>query len=228
MSVKEKLTAALNSMLIEATELETWIPETKRESSGDYEHWAPKDLFAHSAEWTEWPVRLLIDTDKAMSDGDEELGDMNLVFFDRHRDTKWDDVIEMFKDGLKALIKEVDRHSDDSLTVADPHDPGPVWLGIAYYGIVHSLKHIAHVLVRAGSPEAAVRLQRAMTPPLLSIDSSAAWWKGMVKLYLARVLSLAGNREEAISQYKLACADNPGVVQYATKEPDLDPIRDSI
>ena len=50
----------------------------------------------------------------------------------------------------------------------------------------------------------------------------------MVELYLARVLSLAGSYDEAVSQYNQAIADNPGLAQHATNEADLDAIRDRI
>ena len=93
MSHKEGLTNALNKLLIETDGLEAWIPKVKRVSSRNYEHWAPKDLIAHSVEWTKRQVHLLTDTDEALSGG-EESENMNQVIFDRHIDTPWDEVID--------------------------------------------------------------------------------------------------------------------------------------
>ena len=229
MPLKEKLTEALNTMIAETRGLDTWISAAVRESSGNYEHWAPKDLLAHSAEWAERRVQLLADTDDVPSGGGEELGEINRTLFDRHRDTPWSDIIEMLNHGLRALIREVDRRDDSALAAVDPNGGGEntVWRGIAFYGIVHSLTHIAQALIRAGNAEAAVRLQRAMATPLLSIDSGGAW-KGMVEFNLARVLSLTGNREEAISQCRQAIADNPDLAQYVANDPDFEPIRGSL
>lgn len=228
MSLKDNLSNTLKSLLRKTACLYTWIPEVKRASSGNYEHWAPKDLIAHSAEWTKRQVQQLTDSDEEPS-GTGESEDINHIIFDRYKDASWDDVIEMLKDNLRSIIHEVERRSEDALATADPHgdDKNPLWFHITYYGIAHSLIHIAQALVRAGNAEAAVQLQREMTPKLLSIDSNRAW-KAEVLLYFARVLSLAGNVEEAINQYNQAITDNPRLAQYAAKEPDLEAIRDRI
>jgi hypothetical protein len=227
MSKKENLAGILQAMLAEISVLETYFPDGKRETSGNYEQWAPKDLIAHAAEWTKRQVRLLADLQTP--DGMEENGDVNRIIFERYRDTPWNEVVANLEDGLKAMLQEVDRLAEDAFTAVDPHGGGrnPAWVGIAYYGIAHSLIHIAQALVRADNPEAAIGLQRRMTSPLLSIDSSAAW-KGDVELYLARVLSISGSHDEAISQYNKAITDSPGLIQHAANEPDLEAIRERI
>jgi len=151
------------------------------------------------------------------------------MIFEQYRGTSWSEVVAALEDAVRAMLREVERRGDEALTAVDPHTGGrnPVWVGIAYYGIAHSVVHIAQALVRAGNPEGAIRLQKKMTTPLLAVDSSAAW-KGMVEMYLARVLSLAGSLDEAVRQYRQAVIDNPGLALRTADEPDLEAIRDRI
>ena len=229
MEKKERITEALCAMLKETDGLETWIEDAKRVGSGDYEHWGPKDLLAHAAEWTERRVELLRTLDKLEPEGaDESAGDINRVLFERHKDTPWDDLIGMLGNGLNALIREVARRDETELLAEDPHAQGnTVWRGIAFYGIVHSLTHIGQALVRSGQPAAAVRLQRAMTPLLLAIDDGGAW-RGMIEFNLGRVLLLAGERDAAIEQLRLAVADNPLAEKWVANDPDFESIRGEV
>ena len=229
MSVKVNLIKALHSLLSQARNLSAWIPVARQASRGDYEHWAPKDLIAHSAEWTKRQIRLLSDSNEVTQSKDDDSVDINCVFFERNKDKLWKDIIEMLQESIEAMIQQVECRDEASFTAVDPHGGGqnPVWVGIAYYGVAHTLSHVAQALVRGENSDAAVKLQRTMTPSLMSVNSSGAW-KGMVELYLARVLSIAGNLEEAISQYKKAITNNPSLAQYAADEVDLEPIRGKI
>jgi hypothetical protein len=158
--------------------------------------------------------------------GDDESCDVNLVFFERHINTPWKEVVEMLNESIGAIIGEVQRRDEPAFAAANPHDDrgNPLWVGIAYYGVAHSLTHLAQAIARAGNARRAVHLQRTMTPFLLAINTGDAW-TGMVLLYLARVLSISGELEEAVSKYQEAIALNPGLVDHVADEPDLEPIR---
>ncbi len=226
MGTKEKLKIALDAMLREIQGLETLIEDSKRKGSQDYEHWGPKDLLAHAAEWTGRRVELLRAGDAAEPRQEADpLTDINRILFERHRDTPWDEVIGLLIAGLNALIGEVERREEAELLVEDSHARGnTVWRGIAFYGIVHSLTHIAEALVRAGESDAAVRLQRAMTPPLLAINEARPW-RGLVEHGLGRVLALAGDLGEAVIHTRKAISDNPDVVKWVGNDQVFDSIR---
>ena len=230
MGIKEQLTEALSAMQEQTKGLATWVADSKRTGSGDYEHWGPKDLLAHAAEWTQRRIAQLKDPDYVEPvQGLDQLERVNRELFERHRDTSWDDVIQMLHSGVETLAGEVAGRSETELVAEDGRsgDGHPVWRGIAFYGIVHSLTHIAQALVRSGNSDTAVRLQTAMTPPLLAIDGSEAW-TATIEYNLGRVFALAGNREEAAKQVKLAIAKSPDLAERAANDPDFESIRGDI
>ena len=226
---KEKLKKALCVMLEEARKIDTWFDESNRETSGDYERWAPKDLLAHAAEWTERRRILLSDTEAVRKfQASESLDELNRGLFERHRNTHWDDVIEELMHGIEDLVREVDRRAEADLVAQDPNSEGrPVWRGIAFYGIVHSLTHIVQALVRIGNTEKAVYLQRSMTPLLFEINESDPW-QAMVGFNLGRALILAGKREEAIERVIKAIEKHPEAAKWAASDPDMEQIRGDV
>ena len=130
--------------------------------------------------------------------------------------------------GLEALIRQVDRRTEAELNAEDLSSGSrPVWRGIAFYGIVHSLTHIVQALVRSGNGEAAVRLQSKMTPPLLAINESDSW-QAMVAYNFGRAFALAGKRAEATEQVNAAIEKHPDAAKWAAGEPDMESIRNDI
>lgn len=70
---------------------------------GTYEHWASRDLLARAAEPTKRQVRVLADTES--SEGTSEDDDVNRMFFQRHKDTPWNDVATALEGALRAALQ---------------------------------------------------------------------------------------------------------------------------
>lgn len=226
MAVKETLTKALKAMRNEVDGFESLIEERYRTSSGNYDTWGPKDLYAHSAEWTR---RLVLDLqDREPDDDFDGVGDLNRALFERHEDTPWNEIDTMLKDNLAVVADELEKRSEDQLVATDPESNNrPGWWGIAFYSTVHNLTHLGQALIRSENSKQAIELQERMTPLLLDVDDYAPW-VGMIAYNLGRVYALTGDTERAVEEVRKAIECIPPAAEWAQNDEDFASIKDAL
>ena len=222
------LLEALKVFKSELEQIDSWFEPASRKSSRDYERWGPIDFIAHSAAYIDRRVKILSDPEavKTIDNGDE-LDDMNRSIFEAHLDSAWEDVVGMLKSGLASLREVAIEKSEAELSAPDPLSPErPVWRGVAFYGIVHTLSHLGLALVREGNNDKAVSLQRQMTQNLKAISDSKPW-TALIEYNHARILALTQD-PEALEHLNRAIAIDPAFAKRAEHDPDFISIRDRI
>jgi len=225
METKKALLSALAAMKTEAESFEMWIDTPKRVGSGDYERWGPRDLIAHTAEWTRMLVLRLQGKEDESSDGSGHSGDLNRVLFERHGNSEWEEIVGMLKECLVAVEAESMKRSDSQLTEPDPGSADrPAWWAIAFYGIVHNLTHIGQALVRSGCGDQALELFKRMEPLLLQIGDLDSW-KGMIAYNVGRMYVLTGDQVTAVEHIRKAIKYMPGAAKWIQNDEDFEEIR---
>ena len=225
MGLKERLIEALGEMQNAIDLFESWIDPPNRTGSENYERWGPKDLLAHSLEWVKRQVMLLKEPEAV--DPIENFDSMNRALFDQHGASRWDDLVQMMRDGIEALIYESIEADEAALVGEDPNAPGrKMWRGIAFYGILHSLSHMTTALIRSNKSDEAADLMRRMASRLSAIDYNNEWL-GTVEFNLARVLAVTGDIS-ATEHSNRAIVFNPKAAEWIENDADFDSIREEL
>ena len=129
------------------------LPEEERAAQGELDHWAPKDILAHLADWNE---RLAANM-AAVTRGESpqtypDYLEWNDRGFLEHREEPWPVILERAAAVCRQLIEQVEQRSEAELHDVGPW-PGiqPLWQRIAGTGYIHSIQmHLSPLCWSAG------------------------------------------------------------------------------
>jgi hypothetical protein len=229
MERREALLAAIDHGRKLGDELAGRLTADERAEHGTYETWAPKDVFAHVAEWLARDLERLEITDGPLPVfGDDDLETVNQVVFAEHAEKSWDEVTRFFADTFDATRRRVEEMNAEELERDRELTDGSTrtaWRMIASHALMHLSPHIAIVYHRRNDPEMAAELEELTARVLLDLDDSPEW-VGTAKYNLACHHALNGDPKRAIALLREALAKNPKLVDWSRRDSDLDGIRD--
>ena len=205
------------------------LSSDERSANGTYEVWAPKDVFAHVAEWLARDLERLKTTDGPLSFvGEANLEPVNQAIFAEHAAKSWDEVAGFFADTLDEAKRRVEGMSAEDLErerkYADGSSRAP-WRTLAGHALMHLSPHLGVVYQRRNEPNMAMELGESTARALLDLDDSPEWI-GTTKYNLACHYATSGNPKRAIALLREALAKNPKLIDWSKRDSDLDGIRD--
>ncbi len=200
----------------------------ERAANGTYETWAPKDVFAHVADWLARDLERLDITDGPLpSFGESDLEAKNRAIFAEHSGRSWDEVARFIADTFDEARRRVKEMSTGELEREREFADGSTrtaWRMIAGHALMHLSSHIAIVYHRRNDLETATEIEESTAGVLLDLDDSAEW-VGTMKYNLACYYALNDNPKRAIALLREALAKNPGLVDWSKHDSDFDAIR---
>ncbi len=201
----------------------------ERSANGTYEIWAPKDVFAHVAEWLHRDLERLQITDGPLPIvGEAGLETANEAIFAEHAAKSWDEVAGFFADTLDEAKRQVEEMSAEELERERKYTDGSTrapWRTLAGHVLMHLSPHFGVVYQRRDEPEKATELGESTARVLLDLDDSPEWI-GTTKYNLACHYATTGNPKRAITLLREALAKNPKLIDWSQRDSDLDVIRD--
>ena len=205
------------------------LSSDERSANGTYEVWAPKDVFAHVAEWLHRDLERLQITDSPLPVvGEADLEMANEAIFAKHAAKSWDEVAGFFAETLDEAKRQVEEMNVEELErkrkYADGSTRAP-WRTLAGHVLMHLSPHFGVVYQRRNEPEKATELQESTARALLDLDDSPEWI-GTTKYNLACHYATTGNPKRAIALLREALAKNPKLTDWSKRDSDLDRIRE--
>lgn len=209
-------------------ELAGRLTESERAAVGTFERWAPKDVFAHVAEWLARDVRRLsIPEDPLPAYEDSTVEAENRAIFAQFAPENWDAVIAFFHqtyDETQKLVEGLSAVQIDRRREYADGSSREVWRTIAGHALMHAAPHFGLVYQRRGEPELATAVEETSAAELLPLDNSPQWI-GTLKYNLACHFALNGRAKHAIELLRVALRHNSELVARSREDTDLDPIR---
>jgi hypothetical protein len=230
MDRKEALLAMIDYGMKQGDDLAERLSDEEKASAGTYERWAPKDVFAHVAEWLRRDVERLNASVEPMPFVEaDELDQMNQAIFAEHEKKDWGAVVEFFTSTFNDARRCVQAMSEEDLDRDREYSNGSkrtAWRMVAAHAVMHLSGHFAVVYDRMGDPAAATALEESTARILPTVDGSPEWI-GTASYNLACHHALRGNPARAIELLGEALAGNPGLIEWSRSDSDLDRIRDN-
>ncbi len=161
--------------------------------------------------------------------GSEDLDAENAALYNEYHDKSWDEVRKLALDTLHEVVARVESLGEQDLTSGARFFPWqterPLWRLIVGSGYLHPIGHMAEFHRNRGNRVSAGRMIGEMARSMVGLDEGLAW-QGEVKCSLACHYSLLEDKVKAIRLLHESLGLNPGLVDSAKEDPDLDDIRD--
>lgn len=223
MSQKSSLVALLDySRTVEAEFLRE-LTDPEIEATGAPDQWTAKDLVAHVTTWRERGTEDLLAVRAGVAPPElREFDGVNREIYFENRDQTWDALRGRGQVAWQALASAIAEFPEDVLTTAHAEltQTSPVWRRITVEAGSHPVLHFSEYAMRHGRGDSARRWMEALTPHLLSVDSSPEW-HGVVHYNLACHFALSGQAEAALESLVKSLDLNPSLRKWSTQDPDL-------
>lgn len=227
MEFKHRLIKLLERAREEERSLLERLPEEERAALGELNHWGPKDVVGHLADWNERLAANLA----AGARGESPVAypnylEVNDQGFLEHREKPWTAVLEWAEVAHRHLAEQVEQRGEAELRGTAPWPEGQtVWQRVIGTGYVHSIQmHLCPAYLERGDGAYADALQEEAARLLVGLDEGPAW-QGTVRYNLACHYALTGRKEAAIIKLGEALALNPGLREWSQQDTDLDCLR---
>lgn len=226
---KSALLAVINHGRKLGDDLAERLSSDERSANGTYEVWAPKDVFAHVAEWLARDLERLKTTDGPLPVvREDDLEQTNQAIFAKHAEKSWNEIAGFFADTLdeaKRRVKEMSaKELERERMYVDGSSRAP-WRTLAGHALMHLSPHFGVVYQRRGEPKMATELEKSTARALLDLDDSPEW-VGTTNYNLACHYALTGKAKRAIALLREALTKNPELIDWSKRDSDLDGIRD--
>jgi hypothetical protein len=195
-------------------------------TSGTDTDWSMKDHYAHIAAWMIQMVTRYTEPEKEIPERDD-IDMENARIFSEWKDKSWDEVIKDLDTIYQKTIDFLDGLSEEQLlTPLNDTRPNaqPAWRYILGNACQHPVSHFSFAYPKYNESERALKIQERIVEDLLALDEDPTW-RGTIHYNLACAFALAGDSGKAISLIKRAFADRPNLIEWSTKDTDLDRIR---
>lgn len=229
-SIQSRLLSILDaSFADERAYIEHTSPD-ERARAGTLEQWAPKEILAHLAYWKGLETkRLQIVASGQLAPNYENFQSLNDETFHEHAAIGWDESVTRLTAANQALRDAVSALDDHTLTRPDtvPSPEGshaliPTILGNS---AGHDAEHLPELLLARGDRDGALQLRRQIAQRILDADLGAEE-NASQRYNLACFLIKMGDRAAALDELRAAFALWPSLVEWASRDSDLDPVRD--
>jgi tetratricopeptide (TPR) repeat protein len=205
------------------------LSSQERARIGTLEDWSAKDIISHITARKALMADGLLAVSKARSlTESEDLDHENAVLFKEYHEKTWDEVLRLAADAFQRVVAQVESFGQQELARCEKFFPWqgerPLWRLIVGSGYIHPIGHMAELHRNRGNREQAAKMIGEMARSMVGLDDDSVW-QGDVKYSLACHYSLLGAKAEAIRELQESLALNPGLIDWAKEDPDLDAIR---
>jgi tetratricopeptide (TPR) repeat protein len=223
----------LLDLLKQAREMETSFVDTlsdqERAQIGTLEDWSAKDVVSHITARKALAAEGLLAISEARSPtGSEDLDRENVVLFKEYLEKTWDEALRLAADAFQRVVAQVESFGEEELARWGRFFPWqgerPLWRLIVQSGYIHPIRHMAEFHRNQGNREQAGKMMGEMARSMVGLDEGSAW-QGDVKYSLACHYSLLGDKADAIRELQESLVLNPGLIDWAKEDPDLDAIQ---
>lgn len=200
------------------------LSEEERQTMGESNHWAPKDVLAHIAVWTAHEVDRLAANDRGETlPQSNDLDQINAEVFAQHRDQAWEQVLQSLEQAYRLITDSV-----QAIPEADLQDPTrytwtngrPLYLRLAFTAYWHPLSHLSQQLLEFGEVDAAEVLALQSYRGMCSLNDSQVW-QATQTYNLACYYALAGNQPLALEYLRQAFPGHPALAEWAKQDSEL-------
>jgi len=200
------------------------LTQSERLRVGQPNHWSPKDILAHIAEWKAIMVNRL----KAyLQDQDgptyPDTDARNAEIFQDHRARSWTEVAAMLERSYAALLAEVQVVSDSQLLAPARfawQRGDPLFVRIPFNAYVHPLSHIAQLYAERGDRLSGDGLVETMTRGMFTLDEAPrcqARWTYTRACYYA----IVQDKSKALTGLRQAFALRPDLIARSQEDSSL-------
>jgi hypothetical protein len=224
-SLRTSLVASLEDA--RAKESQLWAEPGDDTEAGEG-GWRVRDHVAHLAAWRE-RAALLLRAARTGSEPPPQLGDEdveNAAIYARSRDLPVTEIKRQAARSYDLLIDEVAACTEEDLHRPHPLVPErEVWSSVPGNGHQHLADHLTFIAQDRGRSEAAEAAQlwaRELVFETFADPTSLSHADYNLACYYARL----GQAEKAMPLLSAALEANAGLRDWATRDHDLDPIRD--
>jgi len=205
------------------------LSSQERARIGTLEDWSAKDVISHITARKALMADSLLAVSEARSlTGSEDLDHENAILFKEYHDKTWDEVLRLAADAFRTVVAQVKSFGEQELARCEKFFPWqgerPMWRLIVGSGYIHPIAHMAEFHRNRGGRECAGKMIGEMARSMVGLDEGSVW-QGDVKYSLACHYSLLGAKAEAIRELQESLVLNPGLIDWAKEDPDLDAIR---
>jgi len=205
------------------------LSNQERARAGALEDWSAKDVISHiTARKALMADGLLAVAEARTPIGDEDIDHENDTLFEEYHPKTWNEVQKLAANTFQRVVTQVERLEEQELEKSAKLFPWqgerPLWRLIVGSGCIHPIGHIAEFHRCRWTPEQAGKTIGEMSRALMDLDDGAIW-QGEIKYNLACQYSLLGAKAEAMRELEESLTLNPGLVDWARQDPDLDAIR---
>ena len=233
MSISTHLRELMRLMRDEQLALPGNLSEVDRQAQGTFENWSAKDVLAHNAYWTGNKFVELEALERGESlpqridEEEDDIDDENAALFERYRDTSWEDVLGLLREGYGRFDVYLADSTEEQLTAEHAGWDGPVWREIAGTTVTHPMIHLWEYLRDHGYDDLLVdRFGEDFAEQLAALHDDPRW-QGTVYYNMACQDAIAGDHEAAIGRLAHAFQLYPSLRDWSQQDSDLDSLRDN-
>ena len=205
------------------------LTPAERVEVGEEKNWSIKDEIFHSMVWAGRRTKILETLERGDSWTDIDYGDFeeeNRIIFEEHKNKSWEDANNLIKKSYKIILDYINRTSEETLLTIPDGQEREIWHSIAGSFVLHPMIHIWGYLTKNQDLERLTDLfGESFAERLLSVSDSKIWQAG-AHYNLACICALTGAINKSVQQLEQALKLNPDLKKWASKDTDLDPIRD--
>ncbi len=225
MSVKATINHLLDLVEQQEQTLIDLLSLEQRLQYGEIDRWAPKEVFAHIAVWTERTVanvkRLLGGKSWQRFENYLELNDRD---FEQLRALTWDQSLAYARSARQATRDLTASLTEQDLLQSQAIDPDPprlIWQRIIGNAVEHATIHMGLIFNEIGQSKASTKLEEQIVTSLLALSPEDPAWEGIVRYNMACRYALSGQKSEAIDWLREALTINPGLKDWSREDTDL-------
>ena len=229
MSLNKRLSELVSEMRDNYTKWYDLLTPAEREEVGEEKNWSVKDEIFHSMVWAGRRTIILETLERGESWTDIDYGDFeeeNRNIFEEHQNKSWEDANKLINKTYKIILDYINRTGEETLLATPDGQEREIWHSIAGSFVLHPMIHLWGYLTKKQDLERLTDLfGEDFVERLLSVSDSKIWQAG-AHYNLACICALTGAINKSVQQLEQALKLNPDLKEWASKDSDLDSIRD--
>lgn len=200
------------------------LSETERQTSGAPDHWAPRDVLAHLAEWKQRAAGRITAARRGETPAREgDYNAANAAIFEAYRARPWEDFQALLEGAHRDILAEAQALSEDDLS-----DPArfpwlqgrPLWWNIAGSCLVHPMSHLGQAYIERGDVAYANQMREREAQRVAGLGETP-YWIGIAGYNLACHYALFGEKQKALEKLEQALSANPDLIDWSQQDSDL-------
>jgi hypothetical protein len=203
------------------------LSDEEKDKKGSPKNWSIKDNIAHIAHWYQIMAE---DLDGPRDKPAIDYGDFSKInekIFHEYESKSWQEILTLLNQSINRVIAILITFTTKELTDTQTFhwtNGQPLWRWVAGVGYNHAVGHLGELYRTRDQAGHAVHLAKRSMHMLNDLIDDPAW-HGINNYNIACAYSQSGEGEKAIPFLKSAFKENPKLKVNATKDPDLEAVR---